>query len=863
MASLLRVVPNSILDYEQQQRDIVAQARFEQETPFVIGISDYIRKCFDAAKWDRTALDDRMLKSLRQRLGQYDPEMKRVLDEQGGNQVYMLLTQTKCRGAEAWMRDVLLSTGMVPWDMAPTPMPEISAEDAQTILADVRSQVEEVTRSGVELTPGDVEELEELAMRKIKIMRTDEAKQACVGMKKLVSDQLYQGNFMPSIDAFLSDLCTYQFAVIKGPIITNQKILKWIENRETGEHEPSVSLNLAPWFSRVSPFDFYWEPGVTDIQNGYTIERHELSRRDVVEMKNQPGYNQGAVDLVLEDYSEGLLNDWLDVQYNELERRRLENRRGQVQANMSPAPVFKALEFNGSVSGEMLLEWGREDIEDPGKEYEVNAWLIGRHVVRAVLNVDPLHEKPYRVTTFNPVPNSIAGLSLPELIADTQAVCNASARAIVNNMAIASGPQVEVNIDRLPPGEKIKQVFPWKIWQTLNDPLGSSSPAVRFEQPSDNSQSLMQIFEKFSRQADEQSGIPAYTYGDTDIQGAGRTASGLSMLMGSAGKGIRQIITGIDTKVVQPALRHIYRWNMLFSDDMSIKGDADVIMKGTSSLVKEQVNLRRNEFLQTTANEFDMEVVGMKGRAAILREVAEGLEMDVDKIIPSEQEIEIQEKLSKQNKAALEKAEIDKAGGNAEVQMQKQKADMEQKNQQNQQAQQQQQMQQKMDEQKAQGEDERNRLKLEMEERIARAKLDAQVKFDRAKLKMQQETEIKKASITAAGVIEAAKINAKAQAKSSESKEVATTKKESPLVSTIKETASPLELSPDAKKGINDMMSALLETAQALRKNAGQSDSMVEIQKLLKEQIKSSDKPKKVKVIRGPNGRIVRLEQEK
>jgi len=656
---LLRVVSNQTLDREEQSRAQMQQARQDQSIPFLLGISEYIRKCYDAAKWDRTKLDDRMLKSFRQRLGQYDPEMLAVLQEQGGNQVFMLLTQTKCRGAEAWMRDVLLSTGQVPWDMTPTPVPELSESDTKNIMMQIREQVEVVTKNqGLQLTEADIDQLKDLGMRKIKVMRSDEAKQACTGMKKLISDQLQQGNFMNTIDSFLSDLCTYPFAVVKGPIITRKPLLKWARDPETGEHKPVVEQALTPYFTRVSPFDFYWEPGIIDIQNGYTIERHELSRRDVVDMKQQPGYNKDAVELVLNDYADGMLNDWLDVQYNELERRRLESRRGSVQASMSPAPIFKALEFNGSVSGKMLVEWGHDEIDDIDAEYEVNAWLIGSHVVRAILNADPLHEKPYRVTTFNPVPNSIAGLSLPELIADTQAVANAAARAIVNNMAIASGPQVEVNLDRLPAGDKITQIYPWKIWQMLNDPLGTSSPGVRFNQPSDNSQSLMQIFEKFSRQADEQSGIPAYTYGDTDIQGAGRTASGLSMLMGSAGKGIRQIITGIDSKVIQPALRHVYRWNMEFSDDPSIKGDADVVMKGTSSLVKEQVNLRRNEFLQATANEYDMEVVGIKGRAAILREVAEGLEMDTDKIIPSEQELELQDKLNKQMELTQKLAEI-------------------------------------------------------------------------------------------------------------------------------------------------------------------------------------------------------------
>lgn len=873
--SLMRVVPNSVLIEQENRTAMLNDAIADQQQPFVLGLATYIKKCYDAAKWDRELVNDRMLKSLRQRLGQYDPDMLKELEAQGGNQVYILLTQTKCRGAEAWMRDVLLSTGMVPWDMAPTPVPELDDEDTKMIMQQLRQELQQVLQQpGIELSPMDIKSARDLSLKKIKMMRVDEAKRACEGMKKKISDQLYQGNFMDSIDQFLSDLTTFPFAVMKGPIITNQPILKWVRDPQTGDFIPDVQLELAPTFTRVSPFDFYYEPGITNIQNGYTIERHELSRSDVVNMKGQPGYNDDAVSLVLHDYEMGMLNEWLDVQYNEFERRRLENRRTSLQANLSPAPVFKALEFNGSVSGRMLIEWGRTDIEDEEKEYEVNAWLIGRHVVRAVLNTDPLAEKPYRIATFNKVPGSIPGLSLPELIADTQAVCNASARAIVNNMAVASGPQVEVNVDRLPPGEKVTEVFPWKIWQMRNDPLGTTAPAVRFDQPDDNTAQLMQVFEKFSRQADEQSGIPAYTYGDTDIQGAGRTASGLSMLMGSAGKGIRQIITGIDTAVIQPALRHLYRWNMRFSPDESIKGDADVIMKGTSSLVKEQLNLRRNEFLQATANEYDAEILRPGGRAAILRETAKGLEMDVDKIIPSQQELELQDKLARAHKQAMAKAEEAKANqGGAQVELKQQQAQQQaQATQMKQQAandaqmsklratyemnNQKLMMQMQLDQQRADAEIAKADAETRADERIANAKLEAQREFDKKKLELQQETELQKAAMNAAAQIQAAKITASLQAKADKSDSGGS--KEAPLVSTV--SAAPLELSKEAQKGLSGIMEAMMETARELRKT--KPEDMAEIKELLRKQVSEVGKPKKIKIIRDNSGRMSHLEQE-
>jgi hypothetical protein len=179
-------------------------------------------------------------------------------------------------------------------------------------------------------------------------------------------------------------------------------------------------------------------------------------------------------------------------------------------------------------------------------------------------------------------------------------------------------------------------LVPWKIWQTLNDPVGSSAPAVRFNQPDSRAEELMAVYEKFSRLADDHSGIPAYIYGDTDVQGAGRTSSGLSMLMGAAGKGIRQVVMHIDMDIIKPVVKRQFIYNMRYDDDESIKGDVEVVPKGAINLaVKETVNTRRIEFLNSTANEFDMPIIGQEGRAAILREVAKGLQMPADEIVPS------------------------------------------------------------------------------------------------------------------------------------------------------------------------------------------------------------------------------------
>ena len=279
----------------------------------------------------------------------------------------------------------------------------------------------------------------------------------------------------------------------------------------------------------------YPEPGITNINDGYLFEHHPLSRMDLSDLIGVPGYDEEAVRKVLEiGNGQSWINEDVELAKDEEERK--------FHAFDRPTEVFDALEFWGKVSGEMLKEWGLEDEAeeiDDAREYDANVWIVGNYVIKAVLNYDPLGEKPYAKTSFIKHPGAFWGKGLPEIIEDLQGVCNAAARALVNNMGISSGPQVEVNLERIPPNEDITQMHPWKIWQVTNDPLGSSSPAVRFNQPNDNANTLMGVYERFAKLADDHSGIPSYLQGDINVKGAGRTASGLSMLMGSAGKGIR------------------------------------------------------------------------------------------------------------------------------------------------------------------------------------------------------------------------------------------------------------------------------------------------------------------------------------
>jgi hypothetical protein len=631
--TFLRVVSNAELD--KQDEDAAAQALQErQNQPMVLGLAQHIRMCWDVAKIAKKPIEDTMLSALRQRNGEYEPDKLKQIKAQGGSEIYMMITEVKCRAAESWLRDILLDSGTPPWDIVPTPIPDLSPSDRQQIQDIFANEVLTMLQENQQApTKEEMAQIKEMVSQDYRFKILQDAQIRADKMKLKIEDQFAQGGWSDSFNDFITDLVTFPAAFIKGPIVRRQRTLGWKTVMGRTTVEPTE--RLAPEFERVDPFRIYPEPGITRIEDGYLFEHHPLSRSDLADLIGVPGYDEDAIRTIL---SEGSGPSWIneDVELIKQEEER------KYYSYMRPTDVFDALEFWGKVSGKMLREWGmtEEEVPDEAQEYDANVWMIGNYVIKAVLNYDPLGQKPYAKTSFIKCPGAFWGKGIPEIIEDLQNVCNAAARALVNNMGIASGPQVEVNLERIPPNEDITQMHPWKIWQVTNDPVGSSAPAVRFTQPEDNAQTLVAVYDKFARLADDHSGIPAYLYGNTDVQGAGRTSSGLSMLMGAAGKGIRQVVGHIDGDVIKPIVQRQFVYNMRYDEDESIKGDVQVVAKGAINLaVKETVNVRRIEFLNATANEIDMSILGKDGRAAILREVAKGLQMPVDELIPSREKL--------------------------------------------------------------------------------------------------------------------------------------------------------------------------------------------------------------------------------
>lgn len=605
-------------------------------------LAGHFRLAWSHNKLGRFRIEEQLIRDLRARRGEYGASELGQLQQatNGGlNIVWAPLTETKCRAASAWIREIVLPVGEQPWGMDPSPLADLPMAVKKTIVAAAVSQAQQVMQQANAAGGGipDVGEFRDMVVQlgdKLKAQAEKEiakaAKDRASKMELVIADRLLDGGYYEAMDAFVEDFVTYPAAHLKGPFYTNKMMLEWGPDWE-------VQIKTVPvqTWKHVSAFDAYPAPAATSPQRGNFIERERYRRDELAALRGLPGYKDEQINDCLEQYTNGHLEAWL---WTESERQRLQQQ--TTWCWLSPPDVIDVLNCWGSVPGWKLKSWGVEGIDDDYKDYECNVMLCGRFVLYAALNPHPLNQRPYHKACYDEIPGAYWGRSIPGLARPAQQFCNAAACALADNLSIASGPQAWVHIDRLADGEQSLELFPWKVWQLKSQADQGTNPGVGFFMPDDRSAELLKVYEFWELKADDATGIPRYSYGNENVGGSADTASGLSMLMNNAAKGLRRAISSIDLNVIAMTISQTFVYEMMYNPDHSIKGDNVIVPRGAAAiLIRESAQQRRLQFLTLTANPIDAPIIGQRHRAALLRQTAAALELPVDEVVPSDEEI--------------------------------------------------------------------------------------------------------------------------------------------------------------------------------------------------------------------------------
>ncbi len=649
-AGMISFTSNEAIDAAQAAQRATIQSSQPISEQAATGLAGFVRNEYQTFKRHRdnsgSGWSDRLLSALRMFNGQYDPSKLQEIAKFGGSQVYGRLVAGKVRGASSLLRDVYLNSDR-PWGLIPPSEPEIPVEVIRAILTKVQVEVADEEESGGQ-------ELDETAIRDRTLILVEQAKQAAKRKAqrrtKLAEDKLddllQKGGFYKALSAFLADLPLFPFACIKGPTVQIVQEIDWINGKPIPKDVPRLTYN------RISPFDIWFTPGVADIKDAAVIERIRMTRADLNQLLDLPGYNKEAIENVLRHYGPGgYVDDWDGT---DSARADLESRENP-QWNQSR--LITCYEYHGNVQGLMLLQSGMDPelIDDPLRDYAVEAWIIGAYTIKVQLSPSPRRRHPYWITSFEKVPGTPVGNALPDMLCDFQEMANNALRNLANNMSMSSGPQVVVREDLLSGMETGDDMYPWKRWRTISDPTATSSSTnkpIEFFQPASRAQEFLGVYKAVTEMADDASAIPRYLQGNSPGGGAGRTASGLAMLMGNASKILQTVAANVDNDVIDGALHELLDLVLLTDETDMLDGTENVVVKGVAvAMQRETQRSRQLELLQITANPMDYGIMGPNGRATLLRNVSNTVGMPGEEIVPSEEVLQEQQAAAAKNAA--------------------------------------------------------------------------------------------------------------------------------------------------------------------------------------------------------------------
>ena len=596
------------------------------EKLYVNRLVDIVNERFSKAETARRQYEDQWLRNYKNYRGVYSDAVK--FTEAEKSRVFIKVTKTKVLAAYGQITDVLFSAGRFPLSVDPTVLPEGIAGDVHYDPAAEGKEGDSpygFSGDGNELPAGATESSLKLGSLEAKLEGKDvkegmgssptsvnynPAMLAAKRMEKKIHDQLDESEATKQLRSAAFEMPLFGTGIMKGPMAVDKEYPDWDED---GNYIPVTKT--VPKVSYVSVWDFYPDPDAAHISDcQFSVQRHKMNRSQLRDLKKRPFFRKEVIEDVVNQGENYTKKYWED----DLKDYQLD----------SGVERFEVLEYWGVMDMETIEEY---DIEIPEEleeadELQVNIWICNDRVIRSVLNPFKPVRLPYYAVPYEHNPYSLFGIALAENMDDTQTLMNGFMRMAVDNAVLSGNLIFEVDETNLVPGQDM-QLYPGKVFRRQGGAPGQALFGTKYPNVSGEN---LQLFDKARQLADESTGLPSFSHGQTGVTGVGRTSSGISMLMNAAAGGIKTVIKNIDDYLLGPMGKSFFHFNMQFNFDENMMGDLEVKARGTESLMANEVRSQRLlQFLQVGAN--PALAPWMKSQY-IIREIAKSMELDPDKV---------------------------------------------------------------------------------------------------------------------------------------------------------------------------------------------------------------------------------------
>jgi hypothetical protein len=615
----------------------------------VSGIVPFVMERYTRAEDYRYNDEERWLRSYRNYRGLYGSDVQ--FTEAEKSRVFIKVTKTKTLAAYGQIVDVLFAGNKFPISVEPTVLPEGVVADVNfdpkkpeelkgdTALSspygfkgDGRDLPKGATEKTLEEMLGPLEEklseiegLEEGVGKTPTAVTFSPAMIAAKNMEKQIMDQLQESGASKQLRSTAFEMALFGTGVMKGPFAVDKEYPSWDDE---GNYSPI--FKTVPSTSHVSVWNFYPDPDAANMDEAqYVIERHKMSRTQLRALKKRPYFRDNVIDEVIQQGESYDKKYWEDDLSDYAPEHGIDR--------------FEVLEYWGMCDVDMLEENGI-DIPKELKEFDelqANIWISNGKLIRMVLNPFKPATIPYMAAPYELNPYSFFGVGLAENMDDTQTLMNGFMRMAVDNAVLSGNLLIEVDETNLVPGQDLS-VYPGKVFRRQGGAPGQAIFGTKFPNVSNEN---LQLFDKARVLADESTGFPSFAHGQTGVQGVGRTASGISMLMNAAAGSIKTVIKNVDDYLLKPLGEGMFRFNMQFNFNKDIKGDLEVVARGTESLMANEVRSQRlMGFLQVASNPA---LAPFAKFPYIIREIAKSMELDPEKVTNNMDEAALQAEILK------------------------------------------------------------------------------------------------------------------------------------------------------------------------------------------------------------------------
>lgn len=609
-------------------------------------LADYVMQKFTDIEDSRRDEEERWLNAYRQYRGLYGPETQFTDTEK--SQVFIKVTKTKVLAAYGQMTDVLFAGQRFPLGVDSTRVPE-GVEEAVNFDPKAPEQMLKKAPNvfgfpgdGKELPPGATQDSLELGALQEKLEPVESmlksgygktptsqtfhpAKEAAKRMEKKILDQLEESSASRHLRGTAFEMALFGTGILKGPFALEKEYANW---NEEGDYDPVIKT--VPRVENVSIWNFYPDSDAKNMDEcEYIIQRHRMSASELRGLKKRPYFKEDKIEECIESGT-NYTRKWWETD--------LEDYRNSYDIDR-----YEVLEFWGNIDSKLAEQAGLdvpEELSD-ADTLQVNCWVCHDKIIRLVINPFTPKRIPYFAAPYELNPYSFFGVGLAENMSDTQSLMNGFMRMAVDNAVLSGNLVFEIDETNLVPGQDLS-VYPGKVFRRQGGAPGQALFGTKY--PNVSSENMM-MFDKARQIADDATGIPSYSHGQTGVQGTGRTAAGISMLMGAAQLSIKSVVKNIDDYLLQPLGEAFYAFNMQFNFDPEAKGDLEVKARGTESLMKNEVRSQRLlQLLQISSNP---NLAAFVKLPVVLRELAQAMDLDAEKFINDEREAMIQAEIIK------------------------------------------------------------------------------------------------------------------------------------------------------------------------------------------------------------------------